>query len=108
MRAERNIGLFLNARASAVEKKRNPITAVTAENIKTSKELRFSGCFFADCIGDAAIGYLAGADLRYGREGKGETGQAMAPEKADKMVMGASVMWYSRQNEKERPFPDCP
>ena len=108
VRAEKNISLFLNTHAFAVEKQCDRIAAVIAKDIKTGKELRFSAPLFVDCTGDGTIGFLAGADYRYGREGKDQTGESLAPEKADRMVMGTSVMWYSRQNESQTSFPDCP
>jgi hypothetical protein len=63
---------------------------------------------FVDCTGDGTIGYLAGADYRMGRESKEQTGESMAPEKPDKMTMGASVMWYSAQSNQSEMFPLCP
>ena len=106
--AEKNISLFLNTHAFAVEEGLNRIAAVIAKDIRTGKELRFSAPLFVDCTGDGTIGFLAGADYRYGREGKDQTGESLAPVKADRMVMGASVMWYSRQTENQTSFPDCP
>ncbi|MHC4397031.1 MAG: FAD-dependent oxidoreductase [Planctomycetota bacterium] len=108
VRAEKNIHLFLNMHAFKVEMQGNRIKAVIAKHIRTSKELRFEAALFADCTGDGTIGYLAGADYRYGRESKGETDESLAPEKSDKMVLGASVMWYSGETETNSPFPDCP
>ncbi|MHC4483966.1 MAG: FAD-dependent oxidoreductase [Planctomycetota bacterium] len=93
--AEKNIHLFLNMHAFKVEKQGDRISAVIAKHIRNGKELRFAAPLFADCTGDGNIGYLAGADHRMGREGIEQTGESMAPEKPDKMTMGASVMWYS-------------
>ena len=108
VQAEKNIKLFLSTHAYKVEKKANRITAVIAKNIKTSKELRFSAQLFADCTGDGTIGYLAGADYRMGRESRNETAESLAPEKPDKMTMGASIQWYSADTGKPTKFPDCP
>ncbi len=106
--AEKNIHLFLNTHAYKVEKRGNRITAIFAKNIVTGKELCFEAPLFADCTGDGSIGYLAGADYRYGREGRDETGESLAPEKPDRMTMGASVQWYSEQHMAPSTFPDCP
>jgi len=108
VQAEKNIRLFLNTHAYKVEKKGNRITAIFAKNIITGKELRFSAPLFADCTGDGTIGFLAGADYRMGREGRDETGESLAPEKTDRMTMGASVQWYSEQHMAPSTFPDCP
>ena len=108
VRAEKNIHLFLNMHAFRVEKQGNRIVAVIAKHIESSRELRFPAPLFADCTGDGAVGYLAGADYRYGRESQSETGESLAPEKNDKMTLGASVMWYCEEMENNSPFPDCP
>ncbi len=105
---EKNIHLFLNMHAFKVELEGNHIRAVIAKHISNSEELRFEAALFSDCTGDGAIGYLAGADYRMGRESKEQTGESMAPEKPDKMTMGASVMWYSAQTNQPARFPDCP
>jgi len=106
--AEENISLFLNTHAFKVETEENRIVAVVAKDIRSSEELRFPGRFFADCTGDGTIGFLAGADYRMGRESRADTGESLAPEKADAMTMGATVMWRSRYNEISPPFPACP
>ncbi len=108
VRAEKNISLFLNTHAFKVEKAGNRITAILARNIRTSAIFRFHAPLFADCTGDGTIGYLAGADFRIGRESRSQTDESLAPEKPDKMTMGASVMWYSRQTDRPTSFPHCP
>lgn len=102
---EKNITLFLNYRAIDVAKDGNKITSVTAKHIESSEELQFKAPLFSDCTGDGTIGYLAGADYRMGREAREEFGESTAPEKADKMTMGASVQWYSVDNQKPSAFP---
>ncbi|MDP7290125.1 MAG: FAD-dependent oxidoreductase, partial [Phycisphaerae bacterium] len=79
---EKNISLFLSTHVSEVETDGKKIVAVIGRNIRTGKRLRFSGRVFADCTGDGTVGFLAGADFRMGREGKDETGEALAPKKA--------------------------
>ena len=106
VKAEKNIRLFLNTRALGVEKEGTRITAVTGRDIETGAETRFVAPLVADCTGDGVIGMLAGAEYRYGREGKEETGEKTAPEKADTMTMGSSVQWYSREAKEPVDFPD--
>lgn len=102
---EKNISLFTNYRAIAVEKEGNRITAVITKHIETGEEKRFEAPLFSDCTGDGTIGYLAGADYRMGRESRDEFGESTAPEQADKMTMGASVQWYSEDTKKPSSFP---
>ena len=104
--AENNISLFLNFRAFKVEKGGTTIRTVFAKHIETAEELSFSAPLFADCTGDGTIGYLAGADFAMGRESKAEFNEATAPEEADKMTMGSSVQWYSKEGDKSSDFPE--
>ena len=104
--AENNISLFLNFRACKVEKEGTSIKTVFAKHIETAEELSFSAPLFADCTGDGTIGYLAGADFSMGRESKAEFNEPTAPEEADKMTMGSSVQWYSKEGDKSSDFPE--
>ncbi len=108
VKAEKNLHLFLNMHAFKVEKQGSRITAVIARNIRTSEEVRFAGSLFADCTGDGTLGYLAGADYRVGRESRDQTGESLAPEKADRLTMGTSVQWYTVEEDRPSPFPECP
>ena len=102
---EKNITLFSNYRAIGVQMDGQKIRSVIAKHIETGKEQSFEAPLFSDCTGDGTIGYLAGADYRMGREARDEFGESTAPEKADKMTMGASVQWYSVDDKKPSPFP---
>ena len=108
LKAETNLHLFLNTHAYQVETDNRRIVAVIARNIRTNQELRFPGRLFADCTGDATIGFLAGAEYHYGRESKAETKEALAVEEADRQTMGTSIMWYSVETDAPSPFPECP
>ncbi|MGN0846501.1 MAG: FAD-dependent oxidoreductase [Kiritimatiellia bacterium] len=108
--AEKNIDLFLMTRVVAVEKKADGagIAAVRGVNVVDGSVTRFAAPLFVDCTGDACVGALAGADFRMGRESKAETGEEMAPETADKMTMGASVQWYTKEMPAAVAFPAQP
>jgi hypothetical protein len=67
--AEPRITLLLEHRVNAVETKAGRIIAVVAQHIRTARRLRLEGKVFADCTGDAAVGYLAGADYEVTAEG---------------------------------------
>ena len=97
--------LFANYRVISVTKDGNRIASVVAKNIETGEELEFKAPLYSDCTGDGTVGYLAGADYRMGREGNDEFYESTAPEKADKMTMGASVQWYSVKTDRKSSFP---
>ena len=106
VKAEKNVRLFLNTRALGVEKEGSRITAVVGRDTVTGQETRFVAPLVADCTGDGVIGMLAGAEYRYGRESREETGESTAPEKSDSQTMGSSVQWYSREAQEPVAFPE--
>ncbi len=78
------------------------------KDIASGEETIFEGKLFADCTGDANLGFLAGADYRMGRESKAETGEKNAPSEPDSLVMGTSVQWYSDKLTEPSSFPLTP
>ncbi len=102
---EKNISLFSNYRAIAVDVSDNMIHSVVIKHIENGNEIRLKAPLFSDCTGDATIGYLSGADFLMGRESRAEFGEDLAPEVADNMTMGASVQWYSKDLGKKTKFP---
>ena len=99
VKAEKNLTLYLSTHVIAADVDtsggKKKIKALIAKNIETNAEHRFEGKWFADCTGDGSVGFLAGAEWRMGRESKEQTGESLAPEKPDHLVMGASTQWYS-------------
>ena len=108
VRAEPTLDLFLNTRVNEVEMEGSRIAAVVGQDVRTGRRTRFPGRWFADCTGDGNVGYLAGADYRYGRESRAETGEELAPEEPDRLVLGTSVQWYSKETDEPTEFPETP
>ena len=104
--AEKNIVQYPCYRAVEVKKDGNRISAVLIRHIETSQEYWLEAPVFSDCTGDGTIGFLAGADWRMGREARDEYGESLAPETADKLTMGASVQWYSKNCDAPSSFPE--
>jgi len=92
VRTEKNISFFPMYRMNQVEMKDGRIAAVVAENIASSKRLRFEGRHFADCTGDGCVGYLAGADF----------------EISANEHMGRSNQWSVKDVGEPTSFPRCP
>lgn len=93
--AEPNITLLAPYRLQRAACAGGRIRAVTLRHVETGAERRLEAPRFVDATGDGALGALAGADFRYGREARAQTGERRAPARADRRVMGASVQWYS-------------
>jgi len=92
VRDEPNIDLFLNTHAFAVEKQGSRIKSVSCLDVKTGRELRFTGTFFCDATGHATIGHLAGAETVMEPKGR----------------MGMSNMWAWDEEESPQTFPATP
>jgi len=109
VQAESNISLFLNTMVDNVLTQNGSISSVVGVDVITGKRTRFVSPLYVDCTGDAAVGALAGADWRLGRESRKETGESMAPEDGDRMTLGVSVQWYASNRDPQavadRPFP---
>ena len=110
--AEPNITLFLNKQVISAKTRHNRIRSVIAKDITTNEEIILKGRLFADCTGDANLGFLAGADWRMGRESREETGEKQAPEEPDMLTMGTSVQWFASDADLSAGsgtgFPECP
>lgn len=134
MRAYENIHLFLSWQAVDAKAENNNIKYVEASHIETGETLCFEAPVFADCTGDAWIGYWAGAEYMYGRESKHQFEEEelsskgfnfdfnkslkeqwttnkdiiWSPEKPDQRVMGSSVLWNSALKDYSSTFPEVP
>ena len=101
---EPNLSLFLSHRAFGVTKTGDRIATVKALDLVRNRVVAFSATYFCDTTGDGWVGYWAGADYRYGREGRDETGETYAPAKGDKSTLGSSLMWQSSEAGYDIPF----
>ena len=102
---EPNVTLLAPYRAVSVSMDGSCLSGVTVQHIETGAQLVLQAPLFSDCTGDGTIGFLAGADYRYGREAASEFGESLAPLEADKFVLGSSVQWYSKKTPGESKFP---
>lgn len=110
--AEKSIDLYLEYRVDAAETSQDGenlhIDAIGATHVRTGGKLRFKGHCFADCTGDAALGFLAGADWSMGRECKTDYDEPSAPEQPDTLTMGSSVQWNTVETNEKTSFPELP
>lgn len=105
--AEKNITSFMGYRVTGVRKQGDRIlTGVVATNVDDYSEILVEGHLFADCTGDAVLGYLAGAEWVMGREARSVYNEPHAPEVHDAQTLGASIQWYSETVEEKTSFPD--
>ncbi len=91
VQAEPGIKLLLNHRVNEVLMKDGKIAGVIAQGTRTSQKLKITGSLFADCTGDASIGFMAGANFEMSQEGK----------------MGASNLWNLVDTSKPEELIKC-
>lgn len=107
-KAEPNLTLFMNTTVRGVETRPAAggrlITALRACRLASEKEFLIKARQFADCTGDATVGFLAGADFHYSREARNAFGEPMAPVKADRQTMGSTLTMRARDIGKPVAF----
>jgi len=116
VQAEPRITLLTEQRAVAVEMAEHRISAVIVQHVRTARQVRLHAPFFADCTGDATVGFLAGADFEMSRTGKMGTSnlwnvldaadeqQLLHCECKDKDALSMCLTTH----KVEQPFPRCP
>lgn len=90
--AEKNLTLFLNYRGNGVKMQGKTIVGVIAQHIENSRRILLTAPLFADCTGDATIGFLAGADF----------------EISTYEHMGRSNLFRVKDMGAPTAFPECP
>jgi len=103
--AEAGVDIYHNIQVYDLSKKGSCITSVRGKDLKNSSEHIFSGKLFVDATGDGTVGYLAGAEYMYGREGKDFASENAAPEKPDDKKMGSSILWQAFERTYPTTFP---
>lgn len=112
---EPNITLLINHRAIDVETENNEIKAIIAQSTITARQTRLTAKLFADCTGDASIGFKAGADYEYKVENlmgssnlfnvldASNMDEVLACECKDKSALALKC----EIGNVEQPFPRC-
>lgn len=106
LRSEPRIELYLGWHVFAATVDNGRIESVDAIHTRTNQQLRFIAPLFIDCSGTGAIGYLAGADYRLGREARDEFQESLAPETADQLHHGNTVVFATRMGDAPTAFPE--
>ncbi|NOV62055.1 FAD-dependent oxidoreductase [Clostridium beijerinckii] len=97
---EKNISLFLNTEVSEIDliegEKENKIKSVTGWTIGAETKTKFESEVYLDCSGDGFIGALADAKYNLGRESRYKYNELLAPEKEDKILLGSTILFYTK------------
>jgi hypothetical protein len=116
VKSEPNITLLLNHRVIEVETQGDIITSLIIQSTLNSRQIKIRAKLFADCTGDASIGFKAGADYEYKAENlMGSTNlfnvldatnkeEVLACECKDKSALALKC----EIGDFDQPFPRCP
>lgn len=103
VRSEPTLDLYLNTDVHEVDAEAvagggdtRYIKAVTGWMAGSERRIRFESPMFLDCTGDGLLGFLAGAAFRLGREAHAEFGEDWAPEAADSITLGSTILFYTK------------
>lgn len=103
-RAEPNLTLLLNTVVTGVEMDGDRIERAIAERQSTEDRFLIRARIFVDCTGDGRLGAEAGAPFMEGREGRGQFGESLAPERADNCRLGSTILMQARRHEEAVSF----
>ncbi|HNX53305.1 MAG TPA: FAD-dependent oxidoreductase [Pontiellaceae bacterium] len=119
VKTEPRINLLNNHRAIQTLTSGNRIQAVVIQSIRTGRQQLLEGTFFADCTGDATVGFQAGAEYEYAfSSGNPLMGSSNLFNVIDasnqKDVLDcdckdkSALMTQYQEGKYEQPFPRCP
>lgn len=107
LRAEENLMLFPNTCIDEVQMgEAGSIQSISGLQTTTETRYVFEAPLFVDDTGDGTVGYLAGAEYRYGREARTEFGEEFAPEEADDGVLPSTMVFFA--HDVGHPVPYTP
>ena len=105
VKKEPNLDVFLNTQVVDVIMDKNKIKSVVCKNLENYTRTIISGSYFADCTGDANLGYYAGADYMVGREPRSRFNELLAPESESKLSYGSTLKWKATEEKQKISFP---
>lgn len=100
VKAEANITLYLNTDVHEVDASGDAddriIHTVTGWMMGSERRITFNSKMYLDCTGDGLVGFLAGAKFEVGREPSSRYNEEWAPEVADNITLGSTMLFYTK------------
>lgn len=100
VRAESNLTVHFNTSMTDCAVEDDAIVSVTCFQSTTEYTIEITADVFADCTGNATLGYFAGADYREGSEGYAEFKERHAPETENAERMGNTILFKALNRGK--------
>lgn len=104
VKSEPNVTLLLDAPLFAAETQDGKIQRVMVRCDKTEHLYCIQAKLYLDCTGDSRLALEAGAEMRWGREAKGEFNESLALNNPDRQTLGSSILFTARNYAKPVPF----
>lgn len=101
---QENLDLLLNTHMTDVIMDKGCVSAVMANQLTTEVVYHIEGTYFCDATGDGTLANLAGASSMTGRESRDTFGESHAPETADHICMGNTLLFKSVDMGKPIPY----
>ncbi|MCL5743017.1 MAG: FAD-dependent oxidoreductase [Acidobacteria bacterium] len=104
VRSEPRIRLLLDTAVCGAAVVDGRIEMALARSDRTERRYRIGARLFVDATGDSRLALEAGAQMRTGREARGEFNESLAPERMDPHTQGSSILFTSRLHGRPMPF----
>ena len=108
VKAEPNLKVYFNTQMTDCTVENDRIISVSCFQSTTEYRLEISADIFADCTGNATLGYFAGAEFREGSEAFSEFCEKHAPKERNSDRMGNTVLFKAIKKDApvsyEPPF----
>lgn len=111
---EPRVEVFTNQRVVAVDMETpTRIAAVRTLDCRSGLPAAYEAPLFVDATGDGWVGFYAGAEFRFGREGRDEFGESLAPPEPDPItmsgcIMGNCISYRAEALDEEAPYTPPP
>ncbi len=99
VKAEPNLTVYFNTSMIDCEVKDDKILSVICFQSTTEFKIEISADIFADCTGNATLGYFAGAEYREGSESFAEFNEKHAPKTANNERMGNTILFKALKKD---------
>jgi len=93
VKAEPNLKVYFNTQMTDCTVEDDRIISVSCFQSTTEYRLEISADIFADCTGNATLGYFAGAEFREGSEAFSEFCEKHAPKERNNERMGNTILF---------------
>ena len=106
VKEEPNLTVHFNTSMTDCVVENDRIVSVSCFQSTTEYNIEITADIFADCTGNATLGYFSGADYREGSESCREFDEPHAPENADNNRMGNTILF--KAVKKDTPVAYTP